>query len=63
MPMQLRLRVPTRDLPHADPGLFSIDHVAVPFDWRVNGRWRIVANRRLTDHDAYVVDAESAAAP
>jgi endonuclease/exonuclease/phosphatase family protein len=55
----LGLQVPTRDLPHATAGLSSIDHIAVPTDWRVSGRRRVVATRggsRLSDHDAYVVD-------
>ena len=56
---ELRLQVPTEHLPHAKPGVVSIDHIAVPTDWRVTDRRRIVAfadRKRLSDHDAYVVD-------
>jgi hypothetical protein len=61
----LCLQVPTRDLPHATAGLSSIDHVAVPAEWRVTDRRRVAATRggsRLSDHDAYVVEC-SAPAP
>ena len=44
-------------LPHWRPGSLSIDHIAVPVSWRVVAAHRIVADR-LSDHDAYVVDAE-----
>jgi endonuclease/exonuclease/phosphatase family metal-dependent hydrolase len=47
----------TAALPHQKPGLFAIDHIAVPVSWRVVTARRIVADR-LSDHDAYVVDAE-----
>ena len=57
---RLKLQSPTEHLPHAKAGLFSIDHVAVPLEWRVSERHRLVASidgKRLSDHDAYVVIA------
>ena len=59
---ELGLVVPTTDLPHAIEGLLSIDHVAVPAGSAASA-WRVVAERsgkRLSDHDAYVVDAQEA---
>lgn len=53
----LGLVAATAALPHRKPGLFAIDHIAVPISWRVVAARRIVADR-LSDHDAYVVDAE-----
>jgi len=47
----------TAALPHRRPGSFAIDHIAVPVSWRVAAAHRIVADG-LSDHDAYVVDAE-----
>ncbi|NPC41049.1 endonuclease/exonuclease/phosphatase family protein [Nocardioides sp. zg-1230] len=55
---ELGLVVPTSDLPHAIEGLLSIDHVAVPAGSDAVAR-RVVAEcdgKRLSDHDAYVVD-------
>ena len=52
------LSVPTRSLGSARPGQRSIDHVAIPLGWDVNGAYRISAEvngRRLSDHDAFVV--------
>jgi endonuclease/exonuclease/phosphatase family metal-dependent hydrolase len=57
---ELDLVVPTADLPHPVEGLLSIDHVAVP-SGTVAAAARVEATRegtRLSDHDAYVVDAE-----
>ena len=54
--------MPTAELPHAIEGLLSIDHVAVPAGSNVVAR-RVVAacdGKRLSDHDAYVVDARQA---
>ncbi|WP_416954293.1 endonuclease/exonuclease/phosphatase family protein [Nocardioides sp. T5] len=59
---ELGLVVPTAELPHAIDGLLSIDHVAVPAGLAATAR-RIVAEcdgKRLSDHDAYVVDAQEA---
>lgn len=56
----LDLAVPTADLPHAIDGLLSIDHIALPAG-TTSAAERVVAERegkRLSDHDAYVVDAE-----
>ena len=57
----LQLQVPTEHLPHAIPGLLSIDHIAVPSPsvWQVTKCRRVVAEaagKRLSDHDAYIVD-------
>jgi hypothetical protein len=51
------LVAPTAELPHRKPGLFAIDHIAVPTSWRVTAALRIKADG-LSDHDAYVVDTE-----
>ncbi|WP_299926078.1 endonuclease/exonuclease/phosphatase family protein [uncultured Nocardioides sp.] len=59
---ELGLVVPTTDLPHAIEGLLSIDHVAVPAGLAATAR-RVVAEcdgKRLSDHDAYVVDVQEA---
>jgi len=56
---ELGLQVPTRHLPHAIADLLSIDHIAVPTSWDVTACRRVVAalaGKRLSDHDAYVVD-------
>ncbi|WP_159081278.1 endonuclease/exonuclease/phosphatase family protein [Nocardioides sediminis] len=55
------LEAPTADLPHAIDGLLSIDHVAVPVGRRAAAS-RVSAERsgrRLSDHDAYVVDLDA----
>mgnify|MGYP001178170873 CR=1 FL=1 len=54
------LQVPTADLA-AHKGERSIDHVAVPKDWVVISAEQVPAEvdgRRLSDHDAYVVEVE-----
>lgn len=56
------LCVPTAALPHRIPGLLSIDHIAIPREWRATAR-RVHAEAdgaRLSDHDAYVVDVIAA---
>jgi len=56
----LGLQVPTADLP-AHRGGLSIDHVAVPKDWVLVAAEPVPASvegRRLSDHDAYVVEVE-----
>ena len=56
---ELALDTATTHLPHCQPGLLSIDHIAVPAPWKVDGQRRIVAQhegRRLSDHDAYLID-------
>jgi hypothetical protein len=53
-----RLSVPTRSLSSASPGHRSIDHIAVPINWDVEGAYRVPAQvdgNRLSDHDAYVI--------
>ena len=55
---ELGMTAPTADLPHPIEGLLSIDHVAVPKGTQAVAS-RIVAEhdgKRLSDHDAYVVD-------
>ena len=55
---QLGLAVPTADLPHSIDDLLSIDHVAVPRGTATSAL-RITAEhdgKRLSDHDAYVVE-------
>lgn len=56
---ELGLRVATEHLAHAKPGLLSIDHIAVPIGWDFTACQRVVAavaGKRLSDHDAYIVD-------
>lgn len=57
---ELGLVVPTSALPHVTEGLLSIDHVAVPLGPAAAAK-RVSAEaggKRLSDHDAYVVDAD-----
>ena len=58
----LDLMVPTATLAHCIPRLLSIDHIAVPTDLPVSGARRVVArddaDRRLSDHDAYVMTVD-----
>jgi len=57
---RLDLQVPTASLPHQLQGILSIDHVAVPDSWVVSVTHRhraLVGKTRLSDHDAYVVEA------
>ncbi|MDN4160878.1 endonuclease/exonuclease/phosphatase family protein [Nocardioides abyssi] len=59
---RLGLHVPTATLPHQIEDLLSIDHVAVPTSWTVVGAERhraVAAGARLSDHDAYVVEAHA----
>jgi endonuclease/exonuclease/phosphatase family metal-dependent hydrolase len=56
----LGLQVPTADL-DAHRGERSIDHIAVPKEWVLVGTERVeavVGGKRLSDHDAYVVEVE-----
>ena len=53
------LQVPTADLPHRLDGCLSTAHVAVPHAWAVRSALRVDATG-LSDHDAYVVEAEPA---
>lgn len=57
---ELGLVVATAELPHPIEGLLSIDHIAVPTGVRTSAT-RIPAaheGKRLSDHDAYVVDTD-----
>ncbi|MCM0619440.1 endonuclease/exonuclease/phosphatase family protein [Nocardioides bruguierae] len=56
----LGLQVPTAQAPHQIEGLFSIDHVAVPASWTTTVEHHSTLREvgRLSDHDAYVVEAE-----
>lgn len=57
----LGLQVPTADLA-AYRGERSIDHIAVPKEWVLLSADRVTAEidgKRLSDHDAYVVDVEA----
>ena len=59
----LDLTAPTSGLGHREPGMCSIDHIAVPNRWQVGSASRRVAesdDRRLSDHDAYVIDLDTA---
>ena len=59
---RLELRVPTASLPHQIEDLLSIDHIAVPKSWDVSATHRhraFVGQTRISDHDAYVVDASN----
>lgn len=58
----LGLRVPTAHLAHRLEGLLSIDHIAVGPGQNVGSAARevaAIAGRRLSDHDAYVVELTS----
>ena len=58
---QLELQVPTELLPHRIDGLLSIDLVAVPAGALVQTAERVAAatdQKRLSDHDAYVVTVQ-----
>jgi endonuclease/exonuclease/phosphatase family metal-dependent hydrolase len=57
---RLGLHVPTAECPHQIDGLLSIDHIAVPASWRVRRVEHHPAffdGVRISDHDAYVVEA------
>ena len=59
---ELGMTASTAGLPHPIEGLLSIDHVAVPKGTQATAS-RIVAEhdgRRLSDHDAYVVEVDRA---
>jgi hypothetical protein len=55
----LGLHAPTADAPHRIEGLMSIDHIAIPATWdsRVEHHSALREGHRLSDHDAYVVEA------
>lgn len=55
---RLGLRVPTENLGSATDGCLSVDHVAVPTDAQVLSAVTVGVPRRLSDHWAYVVEAD-----
>ena len=60
---RLGLQVSTAISPHQIEDLLSIDHIAVPKSWIVSATQRhraFVGESRISDHDAYVVEAASA---
>lgn len=56
---ELGLHAATTDAPHQIEGLLSIDHIAVPATWRtrIEHHSALLNEGRLSDHDAYVVEA------
>lgn len=59
---RLKLCVPTASSPHQIEELLSIDHIAVPRSWVVSATQRhraFVGETRISDHDAYVVEARA----
>lgn len=59
---ELRLQVPTSELPARNDGQLSIDHVAVP-DTALAVAHSVRVPRRLSDHDAYFVEICGASEP
>jgi len=60
----LNLQVPTRNLLSRYGGEdYTIDHIAVPAVWKLKGEPKqIVAEsdgKRLSDHDAYVIEVDA----
>ena len=53
----LGLTVTTKDLLSQKLGVLSIDHIAVPSTWRTAPARRRSIARKLSDHDAYVLEA------
>lgn len=54
------LQVVTQDCPHREPGLRTIDHIAVPRDAQLLDATRVIGHsasgERLSDHDAYIIE-------
>lgn len=54
------LQLATHDLPHCIPGLFTIDHIAVPEGAQILEVSRVVAEGQrghpLSDHDVYTAE-------
>lgn len=60
---RLGLQVPTATSPHQIEDLLSIDHIAVPKSWVVSATQRhraLLGETRISDHDAYVIEAGGA---
>lgn len=56
---RLGMQLPTAGSPHRIEGLLSIDHIAVPTDWRVleiEHHPALSDGARISDHDAYVIE-------
>ncbi len=53
----LTLQVPTVSQPSRHQPQCSIDHVAVPQSWTIRAADHVAVDRRLSDHDAYWVEA------
>lgn len=56
---EMGLQTPTRTLPHRNPDVRSIDHVAVPLHWPSPRATHVPAfdeGTELSDHDAYLID-------
>jgi hypothetical protein len=53
----LNLQVPTAPLLHQVGVCHTTDHIAVPVEWNVKSAKRVLA-KGLSDHDAYVIEAE-----
>ena len=51
---RLELSLPTQELPRGALPMFTIDHIAVP--GTTSKARHVAVDRRLSDHDAYVVD-------
>lgn len=55
-----QLQLPTQRLPHALPGLVTIDHIAVPEGTQIVEATRVVAEgrrgQRLSDHNVYTAE-------
>ena len=59
---QLGLQMPTANSPHQMEDFLSIDHIAVPKSWVGNATQQhraFVGESRISDHDAYAVEAAS----
>lgn len=59
---RLGLQIPTANLPGRRLPARSIDHIAVPNTWLVRSAEHHAVKASLSDHDLYVVEADSAAA-
>lgn len=54
---EMNLQITTGDLPHQRDGSYTIDHIAIPKTWQCFHARRIDASK-LSDHDAYVIEAK-----
>ena len=55
-----QLQPATQDCPHREPGLHTIDHIAIPRDAQLLNATRVIgqsaSGERLSDHDAYIIE-------